>query len=335
MTANPTTTPAAGGAGDGAWPPLPPYAAWLETVQTLQRWTQIVGKTRLALEPMVNHWWQVPLYVSARGLTTSAMPAGDGRVLEAEFDFLAHRLELRTSDGGRRALALAPRSVADFYAEYRVALAELAVAVEIWPVPVEMPDALPFAEDRVHASYDAGAVERFWRVLVQADRVLRAFRGRFLGKSSPVHFFWGGFDLAVTRFSGRPAPPHPGGAPHVGAWVMREAYSHEVSSAGFWPGSPQLPGAAFYSYAYPTPAGFAEAPVRPEGAWYGGDFGEFLLPYDAVRTAPDPDAALLEFLQSTYEAAADLARWDRAALERPAAGASANPVTDAPRRGTR
>jgi hypothetical protein len=298
------------------WPPLP-YAEWSDTCDTLHRWTQIVGKTRLALEPMVNHWWQVPLYVSARGLTTSAMPYGGKGVVEVEFDFLAHQLVLRTSEGGTQALPLAPRSVADFYAEYRAALAALGVDADIWPVPVEMADALPFTEDRVHTAYDAPAAQRFWRVLVGIERVLRAFRGRFLGKVSPVHFFWGGFDVAVTRFSGRPAPPHPpGAAPHVPERVMREAYSHEVSSAGFWPGGWQSPESMFYSYAYPQPGGYDAAPVRPAGAFYHRTLGEFVFPYDAMRAAPDPEAALLEFLQSTYEAAADCGHWDRAALER-------------------
>jgi len=303
-------------ASQAAWPPLP-FAEWRETCQTLHRWTQIVGKTRLALEPMVNHWWQVPFYVSARGLTTSAMPYGGGKLLEVEFDFLAHRLLLQTSEDGERVLPLVPQSVADFYAAYEEALAELGVEARIWPVPVELPDALPFAEDRVHAAYDPEAAERFWRVIAQADRLLKVFRSRFLGKASPVHFFWGSFDLAVTRFSGRPAPPHPGGAPHVADWVMREAYSHEVSSAGFWPGSAAAPEPAFYSYAYPTPAGFGDRPVRPAGAFWGREMGEFFLPYEAARTAPDPDAAILDFLESTYAAAADLLRWDRAALERP------------------
>jgi hypothetical protein len=302
------------------WPALP-YAAWADTCETLHRYSQVVGKTRLALEPMVNHWWQVPLYVSARGLTTGAIPYGGRAMADVELDFLQHRLVLRTSEGGERSLALGAtgamgaNSVADFYAAYRAALGELGVEARIWPVPVEMPDALPFAQDRVHAAYDAAAAERFWRVLVQAERVFRIFRGRFLGKVSPVHFFWGSFDMAVTRFSGRPAPPHPGGAPHVADWVMREAYSHEVSSAGFWPGGPQAE-ALFYSYAYPIPDGFAAAPVRPAGAYYHRDLGEFVLPYEVLRGLPDPDAALLEFLQSTYEAAADLGRWDRAALER-------------------
>jgi len=298
-----------------AWPPLP-YAEWGDTCQTLHRWSQIVGKTRLALEPMLNHWWNVTFYVSARGLTTSAMPCSGGRLAEVEFDFLGHELVIRVSDGGRRALPLRPSSVADFYAAYREALAALGIDVHIWPVPVEMADTLPFAEDRVHASYDPEAAQRFFRALVQSDRVFKVFRGQFLGKASPVHFFWGGFDLAVTRFSGRPAPPHPGGAPNVAARVNIEAYTHEVSSAGFWPGIPEAPRAVFYSYAYPAPAGYAAAPVRPSGAFFDEAMGEFLLPYDEVRTAAHPEAALLDFLQSTYEAAANLAHWDRAALER-------------------
>ena len=304
-----------GGGAASVWPPLP-YAEWAPTCQTLHRWTQIVGKTRLALEPMVNHWWQVPLYVSARGLTTSAMPYGGRGVVDVEFDFQAHELVLRTSEGGRRTLPLVPRSVAEVYAEYQAALDALGVEAAIWPVPVELPDVLPFAEDRLHAAYDGAAARRFWQVLVQAERVFRVFRGRFIGKVSPVHFFWGSFDVALSRFSGREAPPHPGGAPNVAARVMREAYSHEVSSAGFWPGSPEAPEAAFYSYAYPSPPGFAEAAVRPAGAFFQPQMGEFLFPYEAMRTALDPDAALLEFLQSTYEAAADLGHWDRRALER-------------------
>jgi hypothetical protein len=302
----------------GAWPALP-YAGWADTRETLHRWTQMIGKTRLALEPMVNHWWQVPLYVSVRGLTTGAMPYGGQEMMDAELDFIAHQLVLRTSEGERRTLPLAARSVAEFYADYRQALAALGVPAQIWPVPVELPDDLPFAADRIHAAYDAAAAHRFWRILVRIEKVLRIFRGRFLGKVSPVHFFWGGFDVALTRFSGRTAPPHPGGAPHVGAWVMREAYSHEVSSAGFWPGGPQAPETVFYSYAYPAPPGYADAPVRPAGAFFHSGLGEFILPYEAMRTSPDPEAALLEFLQSTYEAAANLAHWDRAALERPVA----------------
>jgi hypothetical protein len=298
-----------------AWPALP-YESWKDTYATLHRWMQIVGKTRLGFEPMLNHWWQVPLYVSARGLTTSAMPCGAARLVEIEFDFIAQELAIRTSDGARSALPLAPRSVADFYAEYQQALRGLGVEDHVWPVPVELPDALPFAEDHEHASYDGAMARRFWQALIPVDRIFKKFRGRFLGKSSPVHFFWGGFDLAVTRFSGRPAPPHPGGAPNVGDWVMREAYSHEVSSAGFWPGNDAYPQAAFYSYAYPTPPGFADAPLRPAGALFSKEMGEFLLPYEAVRTAADPEAALLDFLQSTYEAAAEHAGWDRAGLER-------------------
>jgi hypothetical protein len=300
----------------GAWPALP-YADWRETYETLHRWTQIVGKTRLALAPMVNHWWQVPLYVSARGLTTSAMPYGGRHEIEIEFDFIAHELTFRTSEGERRAMPLSPRSVADFYSEYRSVLGALGVGAKIWPVPVELPDdALPFADDHEHAAYDSAMAQRFWRVLIQVERVFQVFRGRFLGKASPVHLFWGGLDLAVTRFSGRPAPPHPGGVPHVGDWVMREGYSHELSSAGFWPGTAALPEPVFYSYAYPAPPGFAEAPVRPAEAYFHTGMGEFILPYEVVRTAADPEAVLLDFLQSTYEAAAKTAHWDRGALER-------------------
>ncbi|HEV3455390.1 MAG TPA: DUF5996 family protein [Thermoanaerobaculia bacterium] len=303
-----------------AWPALS-YESWSDTRQTLHRWTQIVGKTRMALEPMLNHWWQVVLYVSARGLTTSAMPCNGGRLVEIELDLLAHELAIRVSDGGRGSLPLVARSVADFYADFQRALAALQVEVHIWPVPVEIPDdMLPFAEDRVHASYDPEAAQRFWRALVQVDRVFKVFRGRFEGKASPVHFFWGGFDLAASRFSGRPAPPHPGGIPHVADRVMREGYSHEVASAGFWPGNQQSPETAFYAYIYPTPPGYAEAKVKPAAAYFDQQLGEFMLPYEAVRTAPDPEATLLDFLQTTYEAGANLARWDRAALERADAG---------------
>lgn len=299
----------------GAWPALP-YGEWRETCETLHRWSQIVGKTRLALEPMLNHWWEVPFYLSARGFTTSAMPYGVGELLEVEFDFLDHQLVFRTSEGAHRTLALTARSVADFYAEYRQTLDSLGVGAKIWPVPVELPDALPFADDQVHASYDPEMAQRFWRVLIQVDRVFKIFRGRYVGKSSPVHLFWGALDLAVSRFSGRPAPAHPGGMPNVGDWVMREGYSHEVSSAGFWPGNEMVPEPVFYSYVYPTPAGFADAPLRPSAAYYHQQMGEFVLPYEAVRTAPDPEAAILDFLQSTYEAAANTAGWDRKALER-------------------
>lgn len=294
------------------WPSLP-LAEWRDTRDTLHRWTQVVGKVRLAQAPMVNHWWQVPLYVSSRGLTTSAIPAGRRR-FEIDFDFCRHELRVDTSDPDRRTIALEPKSVADFHAELMAALSDLGLDVAILARPVEIEDATPFAEDHAHRTYDPDHAQRFWRLLVQADRVLTEFRARFIGKVSPVHFFWGAFDLAVTRFSGRPAPPHPGGAPNVADWVMREAYSHEVSSAGYFPdGGPE---GAFYSYAYPEPEGFRDAVVSPAAAAYDADLGEFLLPYDAVRTAADPEAALLAFLQSTYEAAADRAGWDRAALER-------------------
>jgi hypothetical protein len=297
-----------------AWPPLP-LADWQETYDTLHMWTQIVGKTRLALAPMENHWWQVALYVTPRGLTTSAMPSGT-RTFSADFDFVDHHLYVRTSDGADRAIALVPRPVADFYAEYMEALRSLDLDVRIRPVPVEVQTAIPFAEDRVHASYDADAANRCWRILVQSDRVMKTYRGRFTGKASPVHFFWGGFDMAATRFSGRRAPRHPGGVPNCPNYVMVEAYSRECSSCGFWPGGGALTEPAFYAYAYPQPAGYAEHPVRPAAARYNREMGEFLLPYEAVRTATAPDDVLLEFLQSTYDAAADLAGWDRAALDR-------------------
>ena len=306
-----SASPAAvSGAPGDPWPALP-LDAWRETYATLHMWTQIVGKTRLALTPRVNHWWNVPFYVTSRGLTTSAIPCA-WRTFEVEFDFLSHTLEIRTSDGMTRALALAPRSVADFYAEYMAALQELGIGVTIRPRPDEVPDPIPFGVDRTHASYDADAAQRFWRVLTQVDRVFKQFRGQFVGKSSPVHFFWGSFDLAVTRFSGRPAPPRPGADS-----ITREAYSHEVISAGFWPGSGPVQEAAFYAYAAPAPAGLADATVLPAAASYHRDLGEFILPYESVRGAPSPDATLLEFLQSTYAAAADLAHWDRPALERP------------------
>jgi Family of unknown function (DUF5996) len=277
-------------------------------------WTQIVGKTRLALSPMVNHWWQVPLYVTPRGLSTGTMPYAAG-ACEVVFDFHHHELQLYTSDGEVRRMALAPRSVADFYHEYRSLLRTAGVAAAIWPVPVEVEDATPFAQDQHHHSYDADAVRRFWQILLQADRLLGEFRGHFTGKVSPVHFFWGSFDMAVTRFSGRPAPPHPGGVPNLADWVTREAYSAEVSSAGWWPGG-HGQDAAFYSYAYPTPPGFAQAPIRPAQASFNEQLGEFLLPYEAVRTAADPHRLVLDFLQSSYEAAANLANWDRRNLER-------------------
>lgn len=296
------------------WPALP-FAAWRDTKATLHLWTQVVGKVRLALAPMVNHWWQVPLYVTARGLTTSPMPAG-ARSLQIDFDFIEHRLLIACSDGAVETMTLEPRSVADFRADVMARLATLGIDVAIWTMPVEIPDAVPFDQDDAHRSYDKEAVHRFWRVLVQCERVLTLFRTRFLGKVSPVHFFWGSFDLAVTRFSGRRAPDHPGVAPNLANWVMREAYSQEVSSCGFWPGDDASPTPAFYAYAYPVPTGFDRAPVQPDGATWNGALGEFILPYDAVRQAASPDAALLAFLQSTYAAAADLGRWDRAALER-------------------
>jgi hypothetical protein len=302
--------------GADAWPALP-LDQWKDTYATLHRWSQIVGKVRLARMPWINHSWHVTLYVTARGLTTAAIPH-DTKSFQIDFDFIDHQLLVRTSDGDARSVALRPRSVADFYRELMAALRELGVGVAIYPRPNELEDATPFAEDEAHASYDGDAAQRCWRVLAQAERVFTAFRARFLGKCSPVHFFWGAFDLAVTRFSGRPAPRHPGGVPHLPDWVAREAYSHEVSSAGFWPGGGAVPYPAFYSYAYPEPAGYREAPVRPAGAAYNPDLREFLLPYDEVRTAGSPDAVLLEFLESTYQAAADLGRWDRPALERAA-----------------
>jgi len=302
--------------GSSAWPELT-LSAWEDTRATLPMWFQIVGKVRLALEPMLNHWWQVPLYLSARGLTTSVMPAGP-RALEIEFDFVDHGLEFRTSEGQRRRIPLAPQSVAEFYAATMAVLDDLDVAVRIYPKPVEVAVAIPFPEDELHRSYDADAAHRFWLALQQAHRVMFEFRGRFIGKASPVQFFWGGADLATTRFSGRPAPKHPGGVPNCPDWVQQLAYSHEVSSCGFWPGGSDE--GAFYSYAYPQPDGFAEWSVEPDAAYYDTELAEFILPYGAVRTAEDPDALLLDFFQSTYEAAAELTRWDREALETMSAG---------------
>ena len=296
------------------WPDLP-YEAWKETCATLHLWTQIVGKIRLAQTPWLNHSWHVPLYLTARGLSTSPIPYGH-RVFEIAFDFVEHVLHITTSDGGRERIALEPRPVADFYGAVMAGLGHLSLPVQIDELPTEIPNAIPFGRDRTHAAYDAAYAQRFWRVLLQADRVLKQFRTGFIGKSSPVHFFWGSFDLAVTRFSGRTAPPHPGGVPGLADEVVQEAYSHEVSSAGFWPGGGTLNHAAFYSYAYPEPEGFRTAAVRPDAAVFSEALGEFLLPYEAVRSDSDPDAALLAFLQSTYDAAADAAAWDRAALER-------------------
>ena len=295
------------------WPSLA-YDDWRDSCATLHLYTQIVGKIRMAKTPAVNHWWHVPLYLTSRGLTTSPVP-DRGRTFEIEFDFIDHELRIATSDGGRSGLALAPRSVADFYAEVIRRLGALGIDARIWTTPCELPDPIPFEQDRQHAAYDAEAVHRFWQVLLRADQALKACRGGFIGKASPVHFFWGSFDLAVTRFSGRPAPVHPGG-PNVADSVTREAYSHEVSSCGFWPGDGGFGQPAFYSYAYPEPAGFGQAAIRPGAAYYAAEMGEFVLPYAALVDEPAPEAALLEFLETTYAAAADLGKWDRAALER-------------------
>ncbi len=296
------------------WPELP-YNAWKDTRDTLHLWTQIVGKIRLAQMPWQNHSWHVTLYVTARGLTTGPMPWNGGS-FQIGFDFIDHVLQIRTSDGRLREFSLRPMPVAEFYAGVVVSLADLGISVRIHTMPNEIPDAVPFDQDTVHKSYDPDYAHRFWRVLLAANEVFAKFRTGFLGKVSPVHFFWGSFDLAVTRFSGRVAPKHPGGVPHLPNAVAQEAYSHEVSSAGFWPGGGgPVEYAAFYSYAYPAPEGFASATVRPGEAFFSKELGEFILPYDAVRTASDPDKALIEFLQSTYEAAANLGKWDRKALE--------------------
>ncbi|HEX7312371.1 MAG TPA: DUF5996 family protein [Pyrinomonadaceae bacterium] len=299
--------------GADAWPNLP-FEEGRETQATLHMWTQVVGKVRLAQAPHVNHWWQVPLYVTPGGLTTSPVPYGQ-RTFQVDFDFVGHRLLIATSDGDSREMALAPRTVADFHGEFMSRMKELGLDVKVWTTPVEVENPIPFEQDDTHKSYDPEWVERFRRVLVQCERVFQQFRSGFAGKCSPVHFFWGSFDLAVTRFSGRRAPEHPG-APGVADSVTREAYSHEVSSAGFWPGGPALPEPIFYSYAYPEPEGFKDSPAGPDGAYYNTDFKEFVLPYEAVRASANPDAALLQFLQTTYEAAANSAHWDRADLER-------------------
>jgi hypothetical protein len=290
-------------------PPLP-LADWADTMATVHMWTQIVGKVRLQLSPLVNHWWNVPMYVTSRGLTTSLMACGQGAV-EISFDFVDHYLLIDTCSAGSKKLALKPQSVADFYQSFMAALSELGVPAKIWTMPQEVADPIRFENDRQHASYDADAIRKFWQILVWVDGVFKEFRAPFLGKVSPVHFFWGSFDLAVTRFSGRPAPERPDADA-----VTREAYSHEVSSAGFWPGGGDIKGPAFYSYAAPEPAGFAEQPVRPAQAYYHPGIKEFLLMYEDVRTAESPRIALLEFLQSTYDAAADLGKWDRKSLER-------------------
>jgi hypothetical protein len=293
------------------WPALP-FAAWKDTCATLHMWTQIIGKIRLTLAPWTNHSWHVTLYVTARGLTTSPIPYGH-RVFEIRFDFVDHTLRILTADGKLESVALEPRSVADFYRIVMSKMNDLGLRVNINTTPNEIADGIPFEKDETHRAYDPGAANRFWRALVQVDRVFKEFRARFCGKCSPVHFFWGSFDLAVTRFSGRPAPRHPGGIPHLPDSVTREAYSQEVSSLGFWPGNEAMPESIFYSYAYPEPAGFSAAKVS-EPAGYNAQFKEFVLRYDAVRTAPDPDDLLLRFAQSTYDAAASLGNWDRDAL---------------------
>ncbi len=299
---------------DPSWPDLA-YSRWRETAATLHLMTQIVGKIRLALTPWVNHSWQVPLYVTARGLGTSPITSGE-EIFEIEFEFVSHRLAVRTSAGDERALPLAPRPVAEFYRAVLDLLKDLGIAAAINETPSEIVDPIRFSEDKVHASYDAAAAHRFWRALLAADRVFKLFRSGFIGKASPVHFFWGSFDLAVTRFSGRRAPVHPGGVPGLPDAVTREAYSHEVSSAGFWPGADAFPRAVFYSYAYPEPPGYRERTVSP-AAYFDATLGEFILPYDAVAASPDPEALLLDFLSTTYAAAAETGAWDRAALECP------------------
>jgi Family of unknown function (DUF5996) len=295
------------------WPALP-LDAWKDTYATLHMWTQIVGKIRLAQTAPLNHWWHVTFYVTSRGLTTSPMPSGD-RLFEIDFDFIDHQLLIKTSDGSSKILRLQPRSVAEFYRELMDALQSLGTPVTIWSKPVEVPDRTPFEQDHTHAAYDPEYAQRVSRILQQAGRVLTEFRSRFIGKASPVHFFWGAFDLAVTRFSGRLAPQHPG-APNLARFVAVEAYSHEVSSCGFWPGGGPVDQPAFYAYAYPEPEGFKEYAIQPAGAFYHEEMKEFLLPYDVVRTAKSPDHVLLTFLQSTYDAAATLGKWDRASLER-------------------
>lgn len=295
------------------WPALP-LEEWKDTYDTLHRWTQIVGKIRLAAAPLENHWWNTTLYVNSRGLTTSAMHHDD-MTFQIDFDFIDHLLLLRTSEGSTKTIALHPRSVADFYQETISVLGELGIYIPIWTTPVEVQDRTPFEEDDKHASYDPEYVQRFWRILSQASRVFTEFRSNFIGKVSPVHFFWGAFDLAVTRFSGRTAPPHPG-ASNLARFVAVEAYTHEVSSCGFWPGGGHIDEPVFYAYAYPEPTGFKDFNIRPSEAFYSPDMKEFLLPYETVRSSESPDNVLMDFLQSTYEAAATLAKWDRGALER-------------------
>jgi Family of unknown function (DUF5996) len=295
------------------WPPLP-FAEWKDTAITLHMWTQIVGKIRLVLSPWTNHSWHVTLYVTSRGLTTSPIPYGS-YTFEILFDFIDHQLLIDKSDGARRTIPLKPQSVAEFYRTVMKTLSDLELPVTINTMPNEIENPIPFDQDEEHRSYDREYANRFWRVLVQSDRVFKEFRSRFCGKCSPVHFFWGSFDLAVTRFSGRPAPPHPGGVPHLPDEITREAYSQEVSSLGFWPGNAAAPTPLFYSYAYPEPPGFAQAKIRPDAAFYEAKLREFILPYDAVRSAEKPDEVLLEFAQSAYDAASKLGKWDRDALE--------------------
>jgi Family of unknown function (DUF5996) len=296
------------------WPELP-LSAWSESCETLHRWTQVVGKIQLALTPLLNHWWNVTQLVTARGLTTPPLPFAGG-TFSIAFDFVDHRLSLTTSTGACEELALTAMSVADFYAEVMARLERHHIKAQIWTMPSEIAGAVAFEHDRAHAQYDPVWVQRFWQTLAQSDRVLKEFRARFIGKASPVHFFWGSFDLAVTRFSGRTAPPPTGSTPNVAAWVMQEAYSHEVASCGFWPGNGGYGRAAFYAYAYPEPESYAAATLRTAAAFYDQGLGQFILPYDAVRTASDPDRVLLGFLEETYVAAAELAHWDRRALER-------------------
>jgi len=296
------------------WPDLP-LAAWSETCDTLHLWTQIVGKMRIALTPLVNHWWNATFLVTARGLVAPAMP-NRGRTVDVIFDFATHRLVIETSDGRVEDFALEPMAVADFYSEFMQRLRRLGIEVHIWTMPCEIENAIPFERDRVHAQYDRLYAQKFWLALVQANRVMTEFRARFIGKTSPVHFFWGSFDLAVTRFSGRTAPPLKGATPNVAGWVMAEAYSHEVSSCGFWPGNGGYGRAAFFVYAYPEPAGYGSTRLATADAFYDEGLGQFILPYDAVCRASDPDKLLLGFLQETYAAAAELANWDRKALER-------------------
>jgi hypothetical protein len=303
---------------DEVWPSLA-LNDWRDTCTTLHMWTQVIGKIRLARAPMMNHWWQVPLYVTSRGLTTTPMPHGR-RTFQIDFDFVAHELEIATSDGARGRIALTPRTVAEFYRQVMATLQDLGYAVKIWTHPVEVENPVRFDTDVQHASYDASSAHRFWRMLVQADRLMTRFRSRFIGKCSPVHFFWGSFDMAVTRFSGRRAPVHPGGIQNLADWVTRESYSHECSSCGFWPGNDAFPEPTFYAYAYPEPAGFDTFKIDVEGASFTPKLREFVLPYEVVRRAEQPDELLLRFFQRTYEAAAELGNWDRQALERPDAG---------------